>query len=78
MTTITLTQDTYAGCDDAMYGWLSNTQLAAVLDGGSAAIIAVSPTGCEHNAHIDLDGIWLDDEHGYVQNTKGWTLDLHY
>lgn len=78
MSKLTLKQSTQAGRDEALFDWLSNTQLATVLDGGSAAVVAIAPDGVEHDAHVDLYGLWLDDFGGYVTDARGWTIDLHY
>jgi hypothetical protein len=63
-----------------LYDWLSNVELGVVLDGGSAAVLAAHPLspGVFTAAHVDLDGLWVDEDSGYVRNVCGWRVDRYY
>lgn len=63
-----------------LFEHLSNVEASTVFDGGSASVLATSPTGEEFPAWISIDGLWIDDpsDPGHVMNVKGWKIEYHY
>lgn len=55
------------------------TEEGAVYGGGSARRVAISPTGEEYDAWIDLDGLWISDpcDAGYLSSVRGWSLEYY-
>ena len=77
--------ETFTRIDD-LYAAMSNAEMATILDGGSARLVArpnsLSPDrGMDWcTAWLDLDGLWIDDptDCGYVGILRLWEVDHAY
>jgi hypothetical protein len=62
-----------------LYAALSNAEMAAVLDGGSARVVVAHAGEDWLPAWVDIDGLWIDDPSGegsgYVSNLGAWLVD---
>lgn len=67
---------------EAMLDSLSNVELAMVLDGGSAHVIARRKDTDDDwtPGYVDLDGLWLADpmHAGYITDITRWDVQRHY